>query len=499
MKNKKYVIMGILIGMILMTMGNQVTGIVELSTEIEDEIKITKLKTSDYYEESSGIYIGKTNEYDIVIISGNELYYINDTNNGTLYKVNLDDPTFTSNLVRGNLGDIRDMCKSEEDMYLATYEYNSAIMKLDLDTLMYSKIDSSPSGVPLKISAYLGLTHRLDLLWTTYNDVYHCTNSTGLWVTSLVLDGIYPEGVDIDYTTDAIGYNSTNIWTINMISKTYNLRVTSTDINSVCINGDEIYYVRGQYNDLKNGQIRKYDISESTTTMIKNDCDYPTDVEYASGYVYWIDKSYWSTDAMIYKCYYNGDYLTKISRAYGNSFSGKIEFMSNQEYGVYYDTWSFIESNIYVVNGSDITPPETIEWNSFNETIDFNSWHIIDWEKSYDLNGIQDYELLVSNVEDFSIYNTYWIPDDGELSHSYQRYDFSNMGYGDYYYKIRTRDNNLPTSNIGVWSDILKISYPEPEESKETEEPSIPGYPLILLYAIGIISVIYIIRNQQKR
>ncbi|MBA7530307.1 hypothetical protein ES705_22510 [subsurface metagenome] len=146
-----------------------------------------------------------------------------------------------------------------------------------------------------------------------------------------------------------------------------------------------------------------------------------------------------------------------------------------------------------------MTSPDTIKWmggSNCNKTVNDNIWSI-SWWNSWDLNGIKEYELIVSKTDEFSEYDTYWISESEEYGMSL---DFSDMEHGNYYYKIRAIDNTsfnyFDDPNIGEWSAILKVSYPD----SESEQEIIPGYSILLIsLTIGITIISLIIKLRRRK
>ena len=461
------------------------------------------IKTNDYYEESSGIPIVGTTEniFSICQTSG-YLYFYNTSLGGSLYRIDLDNQIFIPILIRGNLGTVYDIDTSyapNGDMvFFATSEYDNAIMKMNVTTLVYEKILSS-TGIPQKLSVNYDYRFGLHkVAWITTNDIFCWTGY------SQIIDNIetgFFNAIDIqcDGSNDILYYNDEEIVlydTWEFADPHEIVRISNTGITSAFnkFHSDIIVYSRS-------GEIILFDYSDSTEIIIQAKEYLPVSVWCTANYVYWLEQGYWSEQSMIYQYAIYGDNLCfKVSRAHGVPRADRIEFQfeesSNQHVlGVY---WGY--DQLYVINSSDITPPDTIEWmprSDYNETVNDNSWSI-SWWNSWDLNGIKEYELIVSKTEDFSEYDTYWISESEEYGISL---DFSDMEHGDYYYKIRATDNTsfnyFDDPNIGEWSATLKVSYPNP-----VDPVRIPSFnPLITIGIIGSISTIsaIIIRKRIKR
>jgi len=197
-----------------------------------------------------------------------------------------------------------------------------------------------------------------------------------------------------------------------------------------------------------------------------------------------------------YSYYYNPPnthYLSKVSRAHGVSWADKIEFQkesypNEHVLGVY---WGY--QKLYLVNGSDITPPDRIDWMGGNETSSYDFWSV-SWWNSYDLNTISYYELQVSNTLDFSNPDIYYANE----STTYSSYEFSDMEHGTYYYRIRAIDT-MEHPNYGEWSEILKIVYSEEETPGNPLNPFIiPGYHFLIIIMSSIITIGVIIKKKIK-
>ncbi|MBA7530306.1 hypothetical protein ES705_22509 [subsurface metagenome] len=494
-------------------------GIVTLSFSIlfisgNDYIKDTDvgiLKTNDYYDESYGIPItGATdNIFSMCEWSGDMehtfLYFYNTSLDGSLYKVDLNNIA-SPILVRGYLGVVYDIDTSYapggDMIFFATSGYDNAIMKMNATTLVYEKILSSTS-IPLKLSVeYDYRWNSMFIAWRTASNVFAWNAVTK--ITYNLETGFYGvidvqcEGYEI------LCYNSEEILIHNtQFTPTLRKSINDVGIKSVFWDTYRDYIVYAQdddYSTTKDGKIIQVDYSDLSVITIQTEIDYPVSVWCTGNYIYWLERGYWSGHSMIYRYsyYYNSPpethYYSKVSSATGNMWADRIEFSdsgySHIKLGVY---WGY--DQLYVVNSSDITPPDTIEWmpkTGYDKTVSYDSWSIT-WWNSWDLNGIEDYELIVSETEDFSNYDTYWV---SESEYSYTSLEFSDMGYGDYYYKVRTRDtmgiDPMEESNIGEWSAILKVSYPDPTNPIDPVDPNgIPSFnPLIIIGIIGSISVI---------
>ncbi|MFX1273630.1 MAG: hypothetical protein ACFFBP_13600 [Promethearchaeota archaeon] len=457
------------------------------------------LRNSSYNDESPGYYVDEIPD-GIFDIYDHYLYYYSDvSNNGSIYVIDLDYLDFIPFLVQENLGNVIDIDVESNAIYLATSEYNNGIMRLDLGTLSYRKLVSSPY-TPLKISSdhFFG---DIDIIWiTTSNgitpdDIYHWSDSEGSL--NIVAQDINPIGIQM-VNKRAIYYNSNLINLYNTGSKSIELTINSVGILSAFFDEprDSIVYSQDDdYDETPDGQIRKYDLSSSSTIIIKNDCNYPIDVCCTSNYIYWIERGYWSSHTMIYRYSYyytppDTHYISRVSRAHGNLHSDKIRFepiqYMEENYGAYWGS----NYNLYIINGSDTNPPEKIDWSTSDKTVYVDNWEIR-WAPSYDLNGIQYYELWESTSSDFSSYTVYWI--------SSTEIELSNKPLGNYYYRIRANDSmDYEESNIGEWSDILTISYQQRTYS-EPEGTTIPGYPLIVLISGIFVMVTVVLSIQIKR
>ena len=474
-------------------------GIITLSFSIlfiprNDYIKDTDvgiLKTNDYYEESPGIPIVGTTKNIFSICQGYEhsyLYFYNTSLDGSLYRIDLDNQIFTPTLIRGNLGIVYDIDTSyapNGDMvFFATSEYDNAIMKMNVSLLVYEKILSS-TGIPLKLSVNYDYRFGLHkVAWITTNDIF-CWTGYNQIIDNIETDFFNAIDIQCDDSNDILYYNDEEIVlydTWEFADPHEIVRISSTGITSAFnkFHSDIIVYSQ-------TGEIILFDYSDSTETIIQAKEYLPVSVWCTGNYIYWLEQGYWSEQSIIYQYAISGDNLCfKVSRAHGIYWADRIEFendFNQNQLGVY---WGY--DQLYVINSSDITPPDTIEWmprSDYNETVNDNSWSI-SWWNSWDLNGIKEYELIVSKTEDFSEYDTYWISESEEYGMSL---DFSDMEHGNYYYKIRAIDNTsfnyFDDPNIGEWSAILKVSYPDPAN------PNIPSFNiLIIIGVIGSISVI---------
>lgn len=488
-----------------------------------NNINTRLLKTNDYYDESPGIPILGTTENIFSICQWNgdmehhNLYFYNISLGGSLYKVDLDNPQFVPILVRGYLGDVYDIDTSyapDGDMvFFATSEYNNAIMKMNVTTLVYEKILSSPL-LPLKLSVDFDYRFKnIFIIWRTKYNVY-AWNSVFEIIKNIETDfySYFDERTVQCEGYDVLCYNSEEIIlydTYSTYPPTKLKRIVDTGITSVFWDTSRDYIIYAQDDDYTNyadGKIIQYDYFTDEMKCIQSNIDYPVSIWCTSNYIYWLEQGYWSTRSMIYRYSYYGydtHYYSKVSRAHGVMWADRIEFQNEYSYslnrlGVY---WGY--EQLYIVNGSDITPPDTIEWMNTQKIKEYDYWSI-SWWNSYDLNGIEDYELIVSETDDFSNYDTYWVSE-GEYSST--SLEFSDMEYGDYYYKVRTRDtmglDPMEESNIGKWSNILKISYPNPETSDLSNRITDILPIIITLSIIGVTTglgiVGYIIYKRRKR
>ena len=460
-------------------------------------------KTSDYDDESPGSKIPGAID-DIFVLCLDTLYFYNSTNNGTLYKVYLNQQPFVPLVVRGHLGDVRDIDASYgpngDLIFLATTEYNNGIMKLNTSILVYQKIVSS-QWIPQKLSVeYWSMSgfERIDLTWRTTSNVFYWNSNDE------IIKNIGPDFngvIDVQYSDIyVLYYNSTEIRLYNRLSDSIAQYIWDDGITCAFLDTSRDYIIYAQDDDYEttpDGRIVQFDYIHSNVTNIKLNVDYPVSVWCTPNYIYWLERGYWSSHSMIYRYSYYYDspdihYYSKVSRAHGVSWADRIEFQSEQGstqhvLGVY---WGY--QQLYVVAGSDINPPDKIEWMTSNNTVTDNSWSIT-WWNSYDLNDINEYELRVSNTVDFSIYDTYMI---SESELSYTSYSFSDIDYGVYYYKIRVSDT-MEQPNLSEWNDILQISYPSPDNGDPLDNGDpfeIPGYQFLVLFlssfaAIGAIIV----------
>jgi len=489
MKNKKIGLL-ILFGIFLLSF---LTFFIHGISYDENAVDTRLLKASDYYDESPGIPILGTTE-NIFSLCKDNLYFYNTTNNGSIYRVNLNNQLFTPLLVRGGLGVVNDIDASygpNGDMiFLATAEYNNAIMKFNTSILAYQKVISS-TGIPQKLSVNFDYRFvNMFIAWRTtsnvfaWNNVFNIIRNIGPNFFGVI--GVQCDGYDVLY------YNSEEILiynTYSTIPATEHKRIVDTGITSVFWDTSREYIIYAQDNDYDNnadGKIVQYNYFTDEIIYIQSDIDYPVSVWANSDYVYWLERGYWSSRSMIYRYsyYYNSPdthYYSKVSRAHGVSSADRIEFQDDANpflttLGLY---WGY--NQLYVINGSDITPPDTIEWMNTQEIKEHNTWSVT-WWNSYDLNGIEDYELIVSKTDNFSNFDTYWISESEEYSST--SLEFSDMEYGDYYYKVRTRDtmglDPMEESNIGEWSDILHISYPAPRPVS-TDNITIPSFNIMII------------------
>jgi len=459
-------------------------------------------KTSDYYDESPGCKIPGAID-DIFVICLDTLYFYNSTNNGTLYKVYLNQQPFTPLIVRGYLGDVRDIDASYgpngDLIFLATAEYNNGIMKLNTSTLVYQKILSS-QWVPQKLSVSFDYRfNSMIITWRTASNVFYW--DTGDFTIYNIGPDFYGV-IDVQYSRDyVLYYNSTEIRLYNTLSDSITFYIWDDGITSAFLDTLRDYIIYAQdddYGTTPDGRIVQFDYIHSSFTNIKLNVDYPVSVWCTPNYVFWLERGYWSDHSMIYRYsyYYNAPdihYYSKVSRAHGVYWADRIEFQreqySNQHiFGVY---WGY--QQLYVINGSDITPPDNIDWVTNNNTITYDHWSIT-WWNSYDLNEIEEYELHVSNMANFSIYDTYLISESESSSTSY---DFANMDYGVYYYRIRASDT-MEQPNLSEWSDILQISYNDPGNG----DPGIfgiPGYQFLILFLSSFAVIGLIIFKKFKK
>ena len=458
--------------------------------------------TSDYYDESPGVKIPGAID-DIFVICRDTLYFYNSTNNGTLYKVYLNQQPFTPLVVRGHLGDVRDIDASYgpngDLIFLATAEYNNGIMKLNTSTLVYQKIISS-QFIPQKLSvSYDYRFSSMFITWRTASNVFY-------WDTvDYTIYNIGPNFysvIDVQYSEIYVMYyNSTEIRLYSTLSDSITHYIWDDGITSAFLDTSRGYIIYAQdddYDTTPDGRIIQFDYIHSIFTNIELNVDYPVSVWCTPNYVFWIERGYWSGRSMIhrYSYYYDSPdihYYSKVSRAHGVSWADRIEFQSEQYsnqhvLGVY---WGY--QQLYIINGSDITPPDKIEWDTNNNTFTYDHWSIT-WRNSYDLNDIDEYELQVSNTINFSIYNTCMILE-SELS--YTSHSFTDMDYGVYYYRIRASDM-MEQPNLSEWSEILQISYSPP--APDTGNPfAIPGYQFLVLFLSSFAMIGLIIVKKFKK
>ncbi len=438
------------------------------------------------------------------------LYFYNATNNGSIYRVNLNSQPFTPLLVRGNLGvvcDIDAVYDPKGDLiFLATVEYNNAIMKFNTSILTYQKVVSS-TWIPQKLSVeYFKIPgwERIDLAWRTASNVFYWNSN------DKIIENIGPDFfgvIDVQYSERyVLYYNSTEIHLYDTLTDSIKTMIFDVGITSAFLDTSREYIIYAQDDDYDydaDGKIVQYDYTNTLVDYIYLNLDYPKDVWCTANYIYFLERGYWSSSSMIYRYsyYYSSPdihYYSKVSEANGNMWSDKIESQNMQfrddKLGVYWgDT-----NGLFIINGRDCDPPEKIEWMGLiNETIyTVDNWYVT-WWNSEDLNGIQDYELIVSESENFTIYDTYWVLESN--TSSYTSLEFTEMEYGNYYYKIRARDtigiDPNEDANIGEWSNILHIAYPPPGGNRV---PVIIGYPLLLLGLVSFLSIISLITKIKK-
>ena len=459
-------------------------------------------KTNEYNDESPGIpIVGTTkNIFSICQISG-YLYFYNTSLDGSLYRIDLDNQIFTPTLIRGNLGTVYDIDTSYaptgDMVFFATSEYDNAIMKMDVTTLVYEKILSS-TGIPLKLSVNYDYRFGLHkVAWITTNDIF-CWTGYNQIIDNIETDFFNAIDIQCDDSNDILYYNDEEIVlydTWEFADPHEIVRISSTGITSAFnkFHSDIIVYSQ-------TGEIILFDYSDSTETIIQAKEYLPVSVWCTGNYIYWLEQGYWSEQSIIYQYAIYGDNLCfKVSRAHGVPRADRIEFQfeesSNQRVlGTY---WGY--NQLYVINATDMTSPDTIKWmggSNCNKTVNDNIWSI-SWWNSWDLNGIKEYELIVSKTDEFSEYDTYWISESEEYGMSL---DFSDMEHGNYYYKIRAIDNTsfnyFDDPNIGEWSAILKVSYPD----SESEQEIIPGYSILLIsLTIGITIISLIIKLRRRK
>ncbi|HEC38087.1 hypothetical protein LCGC14_0762000 [marine sediment metagenome] len=475
------------------------------TTTIEEDIQ-----SSGFIEISYGVNISGT-EDGIFSLCRDNLYFYNATNNGSIYRVNLNSLPFTPILVRGNLGNVYDIDAAYEIsgdlIYLATAEYNNAIMELNTNTLVYKKIVSS-TWIPRELSVEywnnLGF-ERIDLTWRTASNVFYWNSLDN------IIENIGPDFfgvIDVQYSEKfVLYYNSTEIRLYDRLLDSIELYIYDTGITSAFLDTSRDYIIYAQDDDYDydaDGKIVQYDYANTLVDYIYLNLDYPVDVWCTANYIYWVERGYWSGSSMIYRYsyYYNSPdthYYSKVSKIGINQWIDRMEFQNMQylddKLGVYWVDYY----GLFVINGADRIPPEKIEWMSggVNETVyTVNDWSV-SWWNSEDLNGIEDYELLVSKTDNFSNYDTYWVSESEGFI--YTSLEFSDMEYGDYYYKIRARDtigtDSSEESNIGEWSDTFHISYPTPESDGIS---TIAGYPLLFISVISLVTMLFISKKRFK-
>ena len=478
------------------------------------------IHSSDIIEEDGGIHIEGT-EYSVFSICGDYLYFYNSTNNGSIYIMELTYVYYSSyspQLVVNNLGDVIDIDVEHglvlDIIFLATVEYNNAIMKYDIYYATYEKILSS-QWTPRKISveywcAYIGSTlfTRTDIVWRTASNVFYWNSL------DKIIENIGPDFygvIDVQYNDRyVLYYNSNEIRLYNRLYGTTDLYIYDTGITCAFLDANResiIYGADDDYDYFPDGKIIQYNYDTDEITNIQYDVDYPSDIWCTANHIYWIEMGYWGGTSIIYRYSYYGydtHYYSKVSGIKNQGYADEIEFqhypnIQEEHFGAY----SCGHYGIYVINGADMFPPDKIDWmggTTCNKTVDYDNW-IVSWQNSYDLNGIEDYELIISETEDFSNFDTYWVLKSEE--HSYTSLVFSDMEYGHYYYKVRAMDtmgrDPQEESNIGEWSDTLKISYLSPEIGNQITNilPAI----IISVSIIGVVIsiVVYIIYRRKKQ
>ena len=506
MKNNKKIAFGLIVFLFVIAGVCNISNVIVLDdsdyTEMIPFIQTNKNdidfpKISDYYDESAGIPIVGTTENIFSICQGYEhsyLYFYNISLDGSLYRIDLDNQIFTPTLIRGNLGTVYDIDTSyapDGDMiFFATSEYDNAIMKMNVSLLVYEKILSS-TWAPQKLSVDYDYRFGINIIaWITASNVFFWDGLNQV-IENIETDFFGVIDIQCSEWNDILYYNDEEIvlydaW--EFADPHEKVRISGTGITSAFkkLYSDVIIYSQS-------GEIILFDYSDSTEIIIQAKEHLPVSVWCTGNYIYWLEQGYWSETSMIYQYATYGDNLCfKVSRAHGVQWADRIEFQfeesSNQRVlGVY---WGY--NQLYVINSTDITPPDTIEWmggSDYNKTVNWDSWSTT-WWNSWDLNGIKEYELIVSETEDFSDYDTYLI---SESEYSYTSLEFSDMKYGNYYYKIRAIDNTsfnyFDKPNIGDWSATLKVSYPNP-----VDPDGIPIFNLLIIIGIiGSISVISII------
>ncbi len=492
-----------ILGIILsLSIGFNIDTLKETQTIIREDVYSSGLVGISY-----GVNIPGT-EDGIFSLCIDNLYFYNTTNNGSIYRVNLNSQPFTPSLIRGNLGDVYDIDASygpNGDMvFLATAEYNNAIMKFNTSILAYQKVVSS-TWIPRELSVDFDYRFgRIDLSWVTVSNVFYW-NTVDQIIKNIGSD--FYSVLDVQFSDIyVLYYNSTEIRLYNRLSDSIELNIYDTGITSAFLDSSREYIIYAQDDDYENvadGKIVQYDYANTLVDYIYLNLDYPVDVWCTSNYIYWVERGYWSGNSLIYRYSYyydspNTHYYSKVSKIGVNQWIDRIEFQDMQfgydKFGVYWVDYN----GLFVINGADRTSPEKVEWMGTNENYTSNHWDV-SWWNSEDLNGIEDYELIVSETEDFSIYDTNWVSE-SEI-YSYTSLEFSDMEYGDYYYKIRARDtmgiDPNEESNVGEWSDILYISYPAPVDVG-TPNNIIAGYPLLFLIGGFFISFLTLYRKIKK-
>jgi len=508
MKNKKTkLILLVLLGVFICSFSN-------LFIQDNNKNNDTRLlKTNDYDDESAGILIAGATENVFSICQGYEhsyLYFYNTSLDGSLYRIDLDNYLFTPTLIRGNLGNVYDIDSAYapygDMIFFATSEYDNAIMKMNVSLLVYEKILSS-AWTPLKLSVdYDYRFESMIIVWITASNVFYWNNVDQI-IENIETDFFNVIDIQCDWN-DILYYNDEEIVLYDAweFANPHEIaRINDAGITSAFLDESREYIIYSQDDDpsssIKDGKVIQFDYSDFSVTTIQSGIDYPVSVWCTGNYIYWLEKAYWSSRSMIYRYSYYYDspdihYYSKVSRAHGVSWADRIEFendFNQNQLGVY---WGY--NQLYVINSSDITPPDTIEWmGSLDIISDYDYWDIT-WWNSWDLNEIKEYELIMSKTENFSTYDTFLIQE-SELS--YTSFDFLDMEYGNYYYKIRAIDNidrvNENYPNIGEWSDILHVSYLEPES--EQLLPEISGYSILLIgLAIVIVTLLLIIKSKRK-
>lgn len=452
---------------------------------------------------TEGVLLPGTNNLECVAMVEGSLFYVNATNNGTLYRINMTQTTYTPQIILSNLGVINDLAGENVSgvaiLYFSTATYGKAIMRLNTSSMFYEKV-LSETETPYM----LGIHHSgptLTILYQTINDKIKVSWPNG------TLETLHTNFLNLlglrFYLNTFIFYNESQIY-----CHYYNIYgckkvITDTGIRSAIPVTPYIIYAQDPAQDSSyDGKIKQYNIETGLAPIVvKDGFEFPASMAYSptGGIWYWITQALYE-DLYVFR-------LSDYSSTCEGSNTGVISIATVVDKGTYYDSdldlligdcgnyryksvvWNQ-DMGLYIAPGQDDTAPSKVTFvtTSGNETT--NSWDLW-WNTATDLNAFKmKYELWESQNPDFQNKTTSIITNTSQT--------FKDKNSGTYYYKVRANDGAkscYDAGNNGEWSNVINLTY-----AIQTTSP--PNFPLTLLQiglivggGIGAVGLIFLVRR----